>query len=83
MLVLRAALMEYAHASLVMKGLTVAAARMDIARQPTRHVKVWHYYYGNDVLPNLPLCTLKYYYLSRKIISGADFIILPSTASDS
>ena len=40
MLVLRAALMEYAHASLVMKGLTVAAARMDIARQLTRHVKV-------------------------------------------
>ena len=40
MLVLRAALMGYAHASLVMKGLTVAAARMDIARQLTRHVKV-------------------------------------------
>ena len=40
MLVLRAALMGYVHASLVMKSLTVAAARMDIARQLTRHVKV-------------------------------------------
>ena len=40
MLVLRAALMGYAHASLVMKGLTVAAARMDIARKQMEHVKV-------------------------------------------
>ena len=40
MLVLKAALMGYAHASLVMKGLTVAVARMDIPRQLTRHVKV-------------------------------------------
>ena len=40
MLVLRAALMGYAHASLVMKGLTVAAARMDITRKQMEHVKV-------------------------------------------
>ena len=40
MLVLRAALMGCAHASLVMKDLTVAAARKAIARQLTRHVKV-------------------------------------------
>ena len=32
--------MGYAHASLVIKDLTVAAARKDIARQLTRHVKV-------------------------------------------
>ena len=38
--VLRAALVEYAHASLVMKDQTVATARKAIARQQTRHVKV-------------------------------------------
>ena len=40
LLVLRAALMGCAHASLVMKDLTVAAARKAIARQLTRCVKV-------------------------------------------
>ena len=40
MLVLRAVLMEYAHASLVMKDQTVATARKALARQQTRHVKV-------------------------------------------
>ena len=40
MLVLRAALMGYVHASLDMKDLTVAAARKVTARQLIRHVKV-------------------------------------------
>ena len=40
LLVLRAALMGYAHASLVMKDLTVAAARKATARQLMGHVKV-------------------------------------------
>ena len=39
-LVLRAAPMGYAHASLVMKDPTVAAARKVIARQLMGHVKV-------------------------------------------
>ena len=47
MLVLRAALMGYAHASLVMKDLTVAAARKAIPRQLTRHVKVHHCFIGD------------------------------------
>ena len=41
LLVLRAALMGYAHASLVMKDLTVAAARKATARQLMGHVKVF------------------------------------------
>ena len=40
MLVLRAVLMGFAHASLVMKDQTVATARKAIARQLTGHVKV-------------------------------------------
>ena len=40
LLVLRAALMGYARASLVMKDLTVAAAKKATARQLIRHVKV-------------------------------------------
>ena len=41
MLVLRAALMGYAHASLVMKDLTVAAAKKVITRQQMEHAKVF------------------------------------------
>ena len=40
LLVLRAALMGCAHASLVMKDLIVVAARRAMARQLIRHVKV-------------------------------------------
>ena len=40
LLVLRAALMGYAHATLVMKDLTVVAARKATARQLIRRVKV-------------------------------------------
>ena len=44
MLVLKAVLMEYAYASLVMKDQTVATARKAITRQQMEHVKVFTIY---------------------------------------
>ena len=44
LLVLIAALMGYAHVSLVMKDLTVAAARKATARRLMGHVKVYFLY---------------------------------------